>query len=210
MKTVYFVRHAESEGNARGILTGQLDLPLSPAGETASRAATEQWRKINPATVYCSTLRRTEQTARLLFPNKEPIQDARLNERHLGAWQGRAKHELQGEFPEAFLPNGRIRPDYTPPFAELWAALATRLKDFLDALCVGGHSSVVCVGHAGILRAVAMLLHGGTYPTRGFRPIPVLGTIRCDLESKSAPGAGNNLTHVKNPRQALPIETPLR
>lgn len=150
MKTVYFVRHAESEGNARGILTGQLDLPLTLAGEAAAREASKHWQRIRPQVVYCSALRRAQQTGRLLFPNASIRIDSRLNERHFGAWHGRAKADLQRLHPEAFLRNGRLAPDYTPPSGEPLADLQARLQSFLSGVASAPEETVACVTHAGI------------------------------------------------------------
>ena len=158
MKTIYFIRHAESEGNARGILTGQLDLPLTPAGEAAARGASKHWERIKPEIVYCSALQRTQQTARLLFPHNVPIRDARLNERHYGLWQGRLKSELQELQHQHCSLTKVLGYSQTVPNGEDWHSMQSRVSDFLCEIASCEADPIICVCHRGVIRLVSKLL----------------------------------------------------
>jgi len=159
MKTVYFIRHAESEGNARGILTGQLDLPLTPAGEADAREASEHWQRINPEIVYCSALQRTQQTAKLIFPQHIAKTDTRLNERHYGLWQGRLKSELRQLQLYECSTADELRDSCTVPSGEDWHSIERRVSNFLCEISSIEAAPIICVCHQGVLRFVSQLLY---------------------------------------------------
>ena len=91
------VRHGESDGNARNIFTGLLDLPLTPRGrqEAMNTAAILRQSIINPDIVFSSVLRRAHETARIIvnaFAGDIPlVSTPALNERDYGVLTGRRK-----------------------------------------------------------------------------------------------------------------------
>lgn len=73
IKTLWYMRHGQTEYNIRGIWQGQVDSPLSQTGIRQARAAYAYLSqsgilgKVDH--VYCSNLGRTQETARIaLFP----------------------------------------------------------------------------------------------------------------------------------------------
>ena len=65
---IYLLRHGQTEYNAQKRYQGQRDIPLSPEGAAQLRRA-----DFDPAVVYVSTLQRTSQTARILFPEAKLV-----------------------------------------------------------------------------------------------------------------------------------------
>ena len=65
---IYLLRHGQTEYNAQKRYQGQRDIPLSPEGAAQLRRA-----DFDPDVVYVSTLQRTSQTARILFPEAKPV-----------------------------------------------------------------------------------------------------------------------------------------
>lgn len=61
--TLLFVRHGESEGNARRIMQGWLDLPLSDVGHRQAGAVARRLARAGATRLYASPLRRAWQTA---------------------------------------------------------------------------------------------------------------------------------------------------
>lgn len=61
MRTLYLVRHAQSESNASSISRADRDIAFTPLG--MAQAAQLAERLPQPAAVYCSELKRTRQTA---------------------------------------------------------------------------------------------------------------------------------------------------
>ena len=61
MKTLYLIRHAQSEANAGGISKPERDIALSPLGREQAQALVARLARSNH--VYVSELRRTHETA---------------------------------------------------------------------------------------------------------------------------------------------------
>ena len=61
MKTLYLIRHAQSEANAGGISKPERDISLSPLGREQAQALVARLARSNH--VYVSELRRTHETA---------------------------------------------------------------------------------------------------------------------------------------------------
>jgi broad specificity phosphatase PhoE len=65
---VTLLRHAQSEGNARGILQGQSDFPLSEIGIQQAEALAHRWKKEHQHfdCIISSPLSRAQQTAEII------------------------------------------------------------------------------------------------------------------------------------------------
>ncbi|MCR5790310.1 MAG: histidine phosphatase family protein [Lachnospiraceae bacterium] len=86
---VYFIRHGETEYNKERRYQGNRDIPLSEEGKKKLRQA-----DFSPAIVYVSALRRTSETASILFPEAVLRIDPGLNEMRFGAFEGRTADEM--------------------------------------------------------------------------------------------------------------------
>lgn len=65
MKTLYLVRHGESEGNAQRIYQ-TVDTSLSLEGKQQARILQERFRRIPVEALYCSTIKRAQETAEII------------------------------------------------------------------------------------------------------------------------------------------------
>lgn len=103
---LYLVRHGQTSFNAEGRLQGQMDILLCEEGvrqseELAERLATEgpRVRKL-----YCSTLKRAEQTALIIGRrlNLPPVSVSGIEEIDFGCFQGHRFEECARLFPEKY------------------------------------------------------------------------------------------------------------
>lgn len=86
------IRHGKTAGNAAGRYTGRSDVSLSEEGrEEAARVPADGTVR----TVYVSPLRRTHETAAILFPNAEQITVEGLEEMDFGAFEGHTAKEME-------------------------------------------------------------------------------------------------------------------
>lgn len=159
---LWLVRHAEVREDWQGRAYGDLDVPLSLAGEERTRALAPLLAALGPTRVLASPLSR----ARLLgaavarCAGLELELDDNLREVHRGRWQGRAVRELQEELPE------EVAAFYADPWAwrghggecdrdvseRAWRAVERGLADGAGArLCVATHYNVIRVLAAGAL-----------------------------------------------------------
>lgn len=97
------LRHGESEGNSKGVLQGQLDYPLSPAGEKQAHNLAAFWRStgINFDLIISSSLQRASQTAQVIAEKlKLPLNyDPLWKERNFGQLQGVSIDEISKRDP---------------------------------------------------------------------------------------------------------------
>ena len=89
---IYLLRHGQTAYNAERRYQGVLDIPLSDEGLAQLTRA-----DFDPPTVYTSSLRRTAQTARVLFPTARLVPVADLREMDFGAFRGRTAPEMEND-----------------------------------------------------------------------------------------------------------------
>lgn len=87
---VCLLRHGETAWNAQGRYLGRTDLPLTPAGRAALGPA-----GFTPALVYVSPLRRTAETAEILFPGAEQSAVPDFREMDFGVFEGRSWRDME-------------------------------------------------------------------------------------------------------------------
>ena len=167
------LRHGESTWNAERRWQGQADPPLSEAGVTQSRAAAPAL--VAATTIWSSDLRRARRTAHLLAGRARPVQlDARLRERHVGAWTGLTRDVIAARYP-GWLDDGR-RPDGWEDDATVCGRGLRALRDAVAAAAPG--TVLVAVSHGGFIRAVVTGLGGEPWP------IPNLGGIWLEADDE--------------------------
>ena len=152
----WFLRHGETDWNARGISQGNVDIPLNPTGLAQARSAANMLRNRGIATIVSSPLSRAKVTADIVSETLGiPVQiDPDLREVAFGVQEGQAMSDwfaswLQGSF--------------TPEGAESFATLRHRAVSGLNrALALP--PAVLVVGHGALFRAVRSAM--GIEPTR--------------------------------------------
>lgn len=102
--TITWIRHGESEWNARRVWQGHSESPLSALGKAQAESLSMRFQKAGYRfdRVYSSDLGRALETARLALPQAEIVVDPRLREIHFGALEGRTLEELRPEEGEEF------------------------------------------------------------------------------------------------------------
>lgn len=143
---VWLLRHGETDYNAGGKYLGRTDLPLSERGRRALARA-----DFSPEVVYVSPLRRTAETAELLFPGARQIAASGLREMDFGLFEGKSWREMErlpayrawvdGGCVDA-PPGGESRPE----FCRRVCAAVQALLDEADA---AGAERLVVVAHGG-------------------------------------------------------------
>ncbi len=151
------VRHGSSDF-APGLCLGQADLPLSTRGFTDVQQLAATWNGPPPRFLFCSDLRRAQQTAQVFAAAfaTEPLIDPRLREIDHGRWNGRNWHEIMQSEPDSYrhwLDNWVIQ---EAPDGESFADVLRRTGAWLAAL-IGSTAQddcVLAIAHAGSIRAL--------------------------------------------------------
>jgi broad specificity phosphatase PhoE len=163
-RTVYFVRHGQTDWNAEGRLQGQADTDLNDTGRAQARRNGELLRGVvGESTAFdfvSSPLRRTREpmerirVAMGLAPDDYRL-DPRLVEVHFGDWQENTFAELESRDPGCFARREEDKWNFIPPGegAESYAILTERIRPVLEEMA----RDTICVTHGGIIRSIFRL-----------------------------------------------------
>ncbi len=115
VKTLYIIRHGETEGADSRRYKGSLDVPMSEKGAVQIRKAAEfiksrvrgQAELDNSSkltSVYCSPLSRALKSAEIIAEEcgLKPVVFDELRERHFGIWEGMSFDEIRRAYPDEF------------------------------------------------------------------------------------------------------------
>ena len=143
---IYLLRHGQTEYNAQKRYQGQRDIPLSPEGAAQLRRA-----DFDPDVVYVSTLQRTSQTARILFPEAKLVPVDGLKEMCFGSFEGRNYIEMEHDPDylawvaancESPCPDGETKAVFSERVCRAFAAL-------VDKALADGEETLVILAHGG-------------------------------------------------------------
>ena len=142
----YLLRDGLTEYNAQKRYQGQRDIPLSEEGRRELRRA-----DIDPKVVYISTLQRTAQTARVLFPNAKLVPVDGLKEMCFGSFEGRNFIEMEHD-PD-YLAWVNANCESPCPDGETKAAFCERIcaafSALVDNALADGEEMLVILAHGG-------------------------------------------------------------
>lgn len=159
MKTLLFMRHAESEANARDVLASQLSFPLSHKGHLdAIQISKELLERENIDQIICSPLMRAMQTAAPFASvyrvdiKSEPL----LLEQHLGEYSGLTYTELENA--PGYMHDRGQRWTWIPNGGgESYQMIAKRITSFFEQLDDKSETLLV-VTHAVTMRLIRACL----------------------------------------------------
>jgi probable phosphoglycerate mutase len=159
------LRHGESEWNATGRWQGQADPPLSEAGVRHAMAAADRLGAIDA--IWSSTLQRAALTAAIIAESLgvgPVVHDHRLQETHVGPWQGLTLSEVEAGWP-GYLADHR-RPEGAEPLEAVVDRATACLRDIAGAHPDG---EVLVLTHAGVIRTLRRAILGADrrYPNLG-------------------------------------------
>jgi len=146
----WFLRHGETEWNARGLSQGTIDVPLNANGEAQAKRAAELLRGTGIASIVSSPLARARRTAEVAATalGLPIVYDPELRE---VAFAGREGQKLDGWF-EDWLAGVA-----TPAGAESFEALAFRAERAVSR-ALGFPAPVLIVSHGAFFRALRVAM----------------------------------------------------
>jgi broad specificity phosphatase PhoE len=160
MKTIYFIRHAESEANEQDILASRMDFPLSAKGRADADAIAAEFREMESLDrIVCSPLLRARQTAAPLGAafGLEVETDDRLTEQELGIYSGMTYTELEDR--RDYMHDRTKRWEWVPGGGgESYKMIAERLQPFFRSLDGMDGSRILFVTHAVTMRMIRAIL----------------------------------------------------
>jgi probable phosphoglycerate mutase len=146
----WFLRHGQTEYNARGLSQGAIDIPLNDTGRAQAAEAAALLADRGIGSIICSPMLRTRETAAIVNETLAlPITyEPAIREVVFGGMEGK---------PIAPWFQSWLDGSFTPEGAESFAELSLRIEAALrDILALPG--PVLVVAHGGVFRAVRDLL----------------------------------------------------
>lgn len=163
MKTVYLIRHGETEWNIIRKMQGQLDSPLTAFGVKQGKWIQERMDQIAYDVILTSPLGRAHTTAKMINQNKqkELVLVDELKEIHLGPWEGRKKADIQMEHKEADYFFWNEPEKYVPLGGEDFFDMRKRAKKFVEEILLQRpEEKIAVVSHAITLKAIIAYMNG--------------------------------------------------
>ena len=153
MKTIYFVRHGESESNVKEIMSGSGDdAPLTANGRAQVKAAGQRLRDKDIQLIVCSPMIRTIDTATIIaeeigYDPKKIVKNPLFLERTYGIYDGQPDKKYIKDHDE-----GKVHPS-----VETEEQMYKRFKKALASLSKLAEERIVVVSHGGARRAIYVI-----------------------------------------------------
>lgn len=156
MKTLYLIRHGETDHNKEGLAMGHLDSPLNERGQRQAQQTAAWLARLPIARLVSSDLSRALHTAAPLGAalglRIEP--DSRLRELSFGLFEGRSVADCAVDHPEIVARWRSGDFDFAPPGGETRRALMARTRAVLDEILASPEEHIALVTHGGTLNAL--------------------------------------------------------
>jgi broad specificity phosphatase PhoE len=138
---IYFVTHATSKDNEKGIASGWKDVELSEIGIQQAKNLGERFKNIKIDLICYSDLKRATETVKIAFGEKYPIiVERRLREINYGDFNGKPKELID------LIKEKHIKEPF--PNGESYERAIARVQDFLRELKEKyPDKTVLIVGH---------------------------------------------------------------
>lgn len=174
MKTIYFIRHAETEALVDGVMAGgEYETALTDKGRQQAMAAGRTLRDKHVELIVCSPMQRTKETATIIAqeigidPN-HVIEHELIVERAFGKYSGRPFHEYQHDLHNDQLAPGEVEETHK---------LEKRVREMLDWLRQRPEDVILVVSHGAtgrMFRVVDQQLpHSHYRHVPGFKPAEI-------------------------------------
>jgi len=140
MQTIYIVRHGQDEDNAKGLLNGRRDTPLTSLGESQAYALANNIKEsvdIRVDTIFCSPLKRAHRTADIIAEVLElplPVVLDDLIERDFGIMSGMPQDKIVELCSPDILKTPTVTYFLKPEGAETFPMLLDRAGKLLNRL----------------------------------------------------------------------------
>lgn len=176
-KELVVVRHAAPQ--QAGLCAGRYPLPVEPATASIAALLPRLQPDRHPDFVASSPLPRCHDVAVLLAHHLGvPCRrDGRLAELHFGAWEGLSWDHLFKNRASELLPWMEAPFQQRPPGGESGRELEDRVRDFVRYLPSG---RTLVITHAGVIRALRVLLLGWSWDRAFEAQVPYLEPILFD------------------------------
>lgn len=163
LRTIYYLRHGETDWNVEGRLQGRRDIPLNARGRAQASHCGDILRDLfardgcsaDGFDFICSPLGRARETMELArsalgLPTHDYKVDERLTEISFGAWEGYTLAELRNRDSQRVAAREHDKWRFVAPGGESYEAVSWRMRDWYGDLT----RDAVVVAHGGTARGL--------------------------------------------------------
>ena len=158
VKKWYLIRHGETDFNKKRFFYGKADVSINETGKEQASNIHQLLKGRDISRIYTSQLKRTQETATIIFPDQIPKAYKALNERDFGLWEGRTANEIQAAFPLVWEEWLESPFDVTPSKAEHFQKFKDRVQSIVEEIRETDDDEIAIVGHLGVLRLIYQFL----------------------------------------------------
>ena len=160
MKTIYFVRHGETEWNAAQRMQGRWNSDLNEIGRGQAHASGRLLETLDIEAVLSSTLDRARQTAEIIsgYVGLPVTYDERIVEWDCGEWSGQLRTDVERRWPEEWAALLADPFHYRGPGCENYPDMFERAGPFVDQLRATEVDRIAVVSHGMIGKVMVATL----------------------------------------------------
>lgn len=142
----YLIRHGESESREGMNHEKASNVSLSEKGRKEVFLLSKKIKKIKPDKIFCSPIKRTKETADILFPDSEKIFEDRIKEQII------SRDKVGKDF-KNLKKQGRMDFDFSSEDGESFNQTAERFISFLNEKKKNSNENYFVISHALIMQA---------------------------------------------------------
>lgn len=158
MKSYYIqlIRNGLTAGNVGGRYIGHTDEELSAEGIEQINQMKTDYKYPMVEAVFSSPLKRCTQTARLIYPNCDPIVIDGFIEYNFGEFEGKSAEELESHpvFPDWLAGKKGVSPPFGESNEEFSQRIAQTMIKVIDGIIQSGITKTAIVTHGGVIMAL--------------------------------------------------------
>lgn len=161
-KTIYLIRHGEIESAGEKRYIGIKDVALSMNGIIQAGKLKDFLNDIDINRIYCSDLRRSIETSRIIAGNKNIniIKIKELREINMGSWEGKTFKEIKARFPVEFEKRINEIGTFKADGGESFLQCQKRVVKIFKRISHEAVDNIAIVAHAGVNRMIiSYILH---------------------------------------------------
>lgn len=153
---IYLIRHGLTDANLNGRYIGTTDIDLSEEGVKELFELREQYTYPNVGRVYTSPLRRSIETARVLYPEMTPVTVEGLREYSFGVFENKTPEELMDlpEYKDWLDSTKQATPEGAEKPEEFTARVLEGLDLIIRDMMKNRISEVAVITHAGVITSI--------------------------------------------------------
>ena len=150
---IHFIRHGEISPTLKGRYIGTTDVPLSDEGKVQIRKLNATMDYPYAKAVFTSPLKRCTQTAKLLYPDVEPLVIDQLMECNFGEWENKTADELGDDenFSKWLAGDNEVKPPRGESTADFTRRICIMFESIVNGLIKTGTTDAVIITHGGVM-----------------------------------------------------------